>query len=174
MEEYCRNEYYGSFWFRAVFGNKQYFHGQIGTHADSLVAEAVVKNISSGFDLELAWEAVWKDATVGPKGDGKVQYADREEVCTNFSYLSFVHVVFHLGFDKKNNFCLLNLFHFRISQNVDFEVRAGLNSVYNDPTKGWVADDIHSESASRTLAYACASYHSVMDHIYQCPHFVIR
>ena len=42
-------------------------------------------------------------------------------------------------------------------QNVDYEVRAGLTSVYNDPRKGWVADDVHSESASRTLGYACWS-----------------
>jgi hypothetical protein len=41
---------------------------------------------------------------------------------------------------------------------VDYEVRAGLSSVYNDPEKGWVADDIHSESASRTLDYACMSF----------------
>ena len=38
---------------------------------------------------------------------------------------------------------------------MDFEVRAGLSSVYGVPGKGWVADDIHSESASRTLDYAC-------------------
>lgn len=40
-------------------------------------------------------------------------------------------------------------------KNVDYEVRAGLSSVYDVPGKGWVADDIHSESASRTLDYAC-------------------
>jgi hypothetical protein len=38
-------------------------------------------------------------------------------------------------------------------ENVGYEVRAGLSSVY--ATRGWVADDIHSESASRTLDYAC-------------------
>jgi putative alpha-1,2-mannosidase len=38
---------------------------------------------------------------------------------------------------------------------VDYEVRAGLLSVYNVLGKGWVADDLHSESASRTLDYAC-------------------
>ena len=41
---------------------------------------------------------------------------------------------------------------------MDYEVRAGLSSVYNDAKKGWVADDIHSESASRTLDYACMSF----------------
>jgi putative alpha-1,2-mannosidase len=42
------------------------------------------------------------------------------------------------------------------TQNVDYEVRAGLSSVY--AAKGWVADDVHSESASRTLDYACAHF----------------
>ena len=38
-------------------------------------------------------------------------------------------------------------------QHVGYEVRAGLSSVY--ATSGWVANDVHSESASRTLDYAC-------------------
>ena len=53
---------------------------QIGTHADSLIAEAVLKNITSDFNLDLAWEAVWKDAVVEPEDDEKTVYADREEV----------------------------------------------------------------------------------------------
>jgi len=64
------------------------FSIQIGTHADSLIAEAVLKNISSGFDLELAWEAIWKDSTVPPKNDGKTRYEDREEVRTLIGPLS--------------------------------------------------------------------------------------
>ncbi|KAG6839898.1 hypothetical protein C0991_010551 [Blastosporella zonata] len=40
----------------------------VGTHADSLIAEAVVKGVQ-GFNTELAWEAVWKDATVPPIND---------------------------------------------------------------------------------------------------------
>ncbi|TFK34481.1 glycoside hydrolase family 92 protein [Crucibulum laeve] len=92
----------------------------VGTHADSLIAEAVLKGVK-GFDTELAWDAVWKDASVPPVGDDTVEYSDREE-------------------------------------NVDYEVRAGLSSVYDDPGKGWVADDIHSESASRTLDYAYDDY----------------
>ncbi|KAG6829155.1 hypothetical protein H0H87_012493 [Tephrocybe sp. NHM501043] len=42
------------------------------------------------------------------------------------------------------------------SQDVDFEVRAGLSSTYAE--NGWVANDIHSESASRTLDYAYDDY----------------
>ncbi|KAG1733237.1 glycoside hydrolase family 92 protein [Suillus paluster] len=86
----------------------------VGTHADSLIAEAVLKGIT-GFDLETAWDAVYGDATVPPVNDTTTVYFDREE-------------------------------------NVDYEVRAGLTSVYEE--KGWVADDIHSESASRTLDYS--------------------
>ena len=41
---------------------------QVATHADSLVAEAHVKNIT-GFDLETAYAAVYKDATVPPVDD---------------------------------------------------------------------------------------------------------
>lgn len=92
----------------------------VGTHADSLIGEAFVKNVT-GFDRELAWEAVWKDATVPPMADSDTMYRDRQE-------------------------------------DVDYEVRAGLSTVYNDPEKGWVADDIHSESGSRTLDYAYDDY----------------
>lgn len=44
---------------------------QVGTHADSLVAEAAVKGIT-GFDPELAWEAVSKNAFVPPFEDTTV------------------------------------------------------------------------------------------------------
>ncbi|KAI0735964.1 glycosyl hydrolase family 92-domain-containing protein [Earliella scabrosa] len=90
----------------------------VGTHADSLVAEAVVKGIR-GFDLDTAYEAVRKDATVPPEDDWTIVYSDRQ-------------------------------------QNVGYEARAGLESVY--ATHGWVASDIHSESASRTLDYAYDDY----------------
>ncbi|KIJ59754.1 glycoside hydrolase family 92 protein [Hydnomerulius pinastri MD-312] len=86
----------------------------VGTHADSLVAEAALKGIK-GFDLDTAWEAVYKDATVPPLLDNTTVYGDRQE-------------------------------------GVNYEVRAGLSSVYAQ--NGWVADDIHSESASRTLDYS--------------------
>ncbi|PBK72155.1 hypothetical protein ARMSODRAFT_972828 [Armillaria solidipes] len=89
----------------------------IATHADSLITEAILKGFEGGFDVDLAWEAVWKDATIPPEKDWEVKYEDREE-------------------------------------GVDYEVRAGLSSSYADPKKGWVDDDIHSESVSRTLDYA--------------------
>ncbi|KAH7915906.1 glycoside hydrolase family 92 protein [Hygrophoropsis aurantiaca] len=90
----------------------------VGTHADSLVAEAALKGIT-GFDRDTAWEAVYKDATVPPVNDKTVVYGDRQ-------------------------------------QGVDYEVRAGLSSTYTQ--NGWVADDVHSESASRTLDYSYDDY----------------
>ena len=87
----------------------------VGTHADSLIAEAIAKNIS-GFNTTLAYEAVYKDATVPPANDTSIQYSDRQE-------------------------------------NVGYEVRAGLSTVYEE--HGYVASDIHSEAGSRTLDYAC-------------------
>lgn len=43
----------------------------VGTHADSLIAEAVLKGVT-GFDTELAYEAVYKDATVPPVDDDTI------------------------------------------------------------------------------------------------------
>ena len=45
----------------------------MGTHADSLIAEAVLKGFTD-FDLELAYEAVHKDATVPPENDWTTRY----------------------------------------------------------------------------------------------------
>jgi putative alpha-1,2-mannosidase len=46
----------------------------VGTHGDSLIAEAVIKNFT-GFDIETAYEAVYKDATVPPVNDNSTVYA---------------------------------------------------------------------------------------------------
>ena len=45
----------------------------VSTHADSLVAEAVVKGFGEGFNMTLAYEAVHKDATVPPLNDWTTQ-----------------------------------------------------------------------------------------------------
>lgn len=74
VEEHRRDEYYGTL----LFCNLYILLGwmcnnifQVATHSDSLIAEAVLKNIT-GFDRDLAWEAVWKDATVPPIDDWTV------------------------------------------------------------------------------------------------------
>jgi len=50
----------------------------VGTHADSIVAEAMVKGFT-GFSTSLAYEAVLKDAMVPPERDTELRFADREE-----------------------------------------------------------------------------------------------
>lgn len=46
---------------------------QVGTHADSLIAEAIAKGVK-GFDVEKAYEAAKKDATVPPVNDKNTSY----------------------------------------------------------------------------------------------------
>ncbi len=58
--------------------NPGYTNIMIATHADSLVAEAVRKGFT-GFDRQLAWEAVYKDAMTPPDGDTTRRWVDREE-----------------------------------------------------------------------------------------------
>jgi predicted alpha-1,2-mannosidase len=56
--------------------NPGYTNIMIGTHADSLVAEAIRKGFH-GFDRDLAWKAVYKDAMTPPDGDTTERWADR-------------------------------------------------------------------------------------------------
>jgi len=57
--------------------NPSYTNIMIGTHADSLVAEAMNKGFH-GFDTNLAWDAVYKDAMTPPEGDTTRRWYDRE------------------------------------------------------------------------------------------------
>ena len=56
--------------------NPTYTNIMIGTHADSVIADAYVKGLRD-FDLALAWEAVRKDAFVPPDGDEYKRWGDR-------------------------------------------------------------------------------------------------
>ena len=63
--------------------NPGYTNIMIGTHADSIVAEAINKGFD-GFDYNLAYEAVLKDAMVPQEGDGTIyKWGDR---ATNVPY----------------------------------------------------------------------------------------
>jgi predicted alpha-1,2-mannosidase len=57
--------------------NPSYTNIMIGTHADSLVAEAIDKGFK-GFDYGLAYAAVYKDAMTPPDGDTTRRWFDRE------------------------------------------------------------------------------------------------
>lgn len=86
----------------------------VGTHADSVIAQAMRAGVR-GFNYDLAWQAVKKDAFTPPDRDTELKFFDREE-------------------------------------HTPQEVRAGLTEYMK---LGYVADDLHSESGSRTLDYAC-------------------
>ena len=50
----------------------------IGTHADAVIADAYVKGVR-GYDVNLAYEALLKDALVPPVGDTLLRYGDRDK-----------------------------------------------------------------------------------------------
>lgn len=56
--------------------NPYYTNIMIGTHADSIVAEAIRKGFD-GFDYNLAYDAVYKDAMVPPENDLNRTWGDR-------------------------------------------------------------------------------------------------
>jgi len=56
--------------------NPTYTNIMIGTHADAVVADAMVKEVN-GIDPKRAYAAVWKDAMVPPTGDSTNRWHDR-------------------------------------------------------------------------------------------------
>ena len=64
--------------FMPKWPNPGYTNIMIGTHADSMVAEAIRKGFT-GFDRNTAWQAVYKDAMTPPDGDTTRRWLDREE-----------------------------------------------------------------------------------------------
>jgi predicted alpha-1,2-mannosidase len=77
--------------------NPSYTNIMLGTHADSLVAEAINKGFH-GFDYQLAWQAVYKTAMTPPNGDERHRWQDREmaepysarEGLTSYKQLGYV------------------------------------------------------------------------------------
>src|SRR5207253_1364365 len=57
--------------------NPSYTNIMIATHADSVVAEAIIKGFH-GFDYRLAYQAVYKDAIAPPEGDATRDWHDRQ------------------------------------------------------------------------------------------------
>jgi predicted alpha-1,2-mannosidase len=57
--------------------NPTYTNIMIGTHADSVIADAWVKGVR-GFDAELAYRAMYKNAMTPPDNDDKRKWGDRE------------------------------------------------------------------------------------------------
>jgi hypothetical protein len=62
VEKYSRDEYHGERG-AGFFDPTNTCDSQVGTHVDSLIAESMLKGVR-GFNEQLAFEAVHKDATV--------------------------------------------------------------------------------------------------------------
>lgn len=58
--------------------NPTYSNIMIGTHSDAVIADACVKG-NCNFDLEKAYEAIYKNAMVAPEGDEENMWRDRQE-----------------------------------------------------------------------------------------------
>ena len=58
--------------------NPTYTNIMIGTHADAVIADAYIKGFRD-YDIELAYEAVRKNAMQPQKGDTEKQWGDRDE-----------------------------------------------------------------------------------------------
>jgi predicted alpha-1,2-mannosidase len=76
MVQALLNDYQEGGWM-PKWPNPSYTNIMIATHADSLVAESMVKGFH-GFNQKLAWDAVYKDAMTPPDGDTTRQWRDRE------------------------------------------------------------------------------------------------
>lgn len=57
--------------------NPTYTNIMIATHADAVIADAFVKGLRD-YDLNKAWEAVYKDAMTPPPGDSVKKWGDRD------------------------------------------------------------------------------------------------
>ena len=60
-----------------MWPNPTYTNIMIATHADAVIADAYMKGIRN-FDVNLAYEAIRKDAMVPPDCDTNRKYGDRD------------------------------------------------------------------------------------------------
>ncbi|MGN1220946.1 MAG: GH92 family glycosyl hydrolase, partial [Candidatus Cryptobacteroides sp.] len=84
-----------------MWPNPSYTNIMIGTHADAVIADAYIKGIRN-YDLDLAYEAMRKDAMVPPDCDTKRTYGDRHK-WTSFEAragASYYHSIGYIPFDK--------------------------------------------------------------------------
>jgi predicted alpha-1,2-mannosidase len=81
--------------------NPTYTNIMIGTHADAVIADAYINGFRD-YDINLAYEAVRKDATVAPEGDSVKMWGDRDW-WTSYEArggLSYYHSLGYIPVDK--------------------------------------------------------------------------
>ena len=84
-----------------MWPNPAYTNIMIGTHADAVIADAYMKGLRN-YDVQLAYEAMRKDAMVPPNGDTERRYGDRDP-WTAFegrAGASFYHSIGYVPDDK--------------------------------------------------------------------------
>jgi predicted alpha-1,2-mannosidase len=84
-----------------MWPNPTYTNIMISTHADAIVADAYVKGFR-GFDLNLAYQAVHKDAFTAPDGDTHKNWGDRDK-WTSFEArggLTYYHKLGYVPVDR--------------------------------------------------------------------------
>lgn len=84
-----------------IWPNPSYTNIMIGTHADALIADAYMKGIRN-FDIDLAYEAMRKNAMVPPDCDTQRRYGDRD-LWTSFEAragASYYHSIGYVPDDK--------------------------------------------------------------------------
>lgn len=81
--------------------NPTYTNIMIGTHADAVIADAYVNGFRN-YDINLAYEALLKDATVPPMGDTLKKWSDRD-LWTSYEArggLTYYHSLGYIPVDK--------------------------------------------------------------------------
>ena len=81
--------------------NPTYTNIMIGTHADAVIADAYINGFR-GYDCNLAYEALHKDATIPPEGDSNKMWGDRDP-WTSYEArggLSYYHSLGYVPVDK--------------------------------------------------------------------------
>ena len=84
-----------------MWPNPTYTNIMIGTHADAVIADAYMKGIRN-YDVDLAYEAMMKNATVPPDYDTQRRYGDRDR-WTSFEAragLTYYHEIGYVPEDK--------------------------------------------------------------------------
>ena len=118
----------------------------VGTHADSVIAQAISAGVK-GVDWNRAWKAVEKNSFTPPDRDTELRLAN-----------SLLFDSDQVGSSQiKSRSMVLTARFIDREEHTPQEVRAGLTEYMKI---GYVAHDLHDESASRTLEYACESHPS--------------
>ncbi|ETS62997.1 hypothetical protein PaG_02769 [Moesziomyces aphidis] len=120
----------------------------IATHADSLLAEAVVKGVR-GFDLDEAWQAVYKDGTVPPEREIELRFEDREEYTP-------LEVRAGLSFYNHSGYVPLDGWSESTSRTLDY--------AYDDHAIAVLAEVLDKQSDASFFHNRSRNYRHVFDH----------